>query len=185
MNENVFLYLRSGNLRLSFENQKPMVGVNYNELFTDVSDESDRPGFSKLVERIQSSFDGTLYIYDLLSLDSCFESLESYLEFFALLERRRFKLIALTDKIPQHPNVSFLLDSFKRCSKELHREHLHASFSKRKLSGLSVGRPMQRNDDKIQELREEGLTFREIAQRLNVSISMVQRGLSSKFQDKT
>ena len=120
-----------------------------------------------------------LVLYDIKSLDSCFSSLADFLEFLVLIEKNGINLFCLNDKIPDAFTPSVVQEMFERISKELHREHMQITLLNRKAAGLSVGRPSQRDDFSIQSLRRSGLTYREIAQHLKVSIGMVQRGLKA------
>lgn len=52
-----------------------------------------------------------------------------------------------------------------------------ASLAKMRANGKNGGRPKVRDDARIKELRNKGLSIREIAQACGVSTTAVQRGL--------
>ncbi len=59
-------------------------------------------------------------------------------------------------------------------------ERVNAGIRNAKSKGVTLGRPISRDDKKIIELRREGHSIRKIASLLNTSIASVQRGLVSK-----
>ncbi|MBY0315396.1 MAG: recombinase family protein [Bdellovibrionales bacterium] len=149
-------------------------------LFSDDSTSKERNGFKKLCEALENSKGGQLFVYDLRSLDKCFNSAEDLLSFLALIEHSRIELVSLTESMPEAFNASYILNTYRVISKELHKEHIQNSLRQRKNVGLTVGRPPTRDDHQIIELRRKGLTYREIAQQLKISIGAVQRGLSDQ-----
>ena len=56
-------------------------------------------------------------------------------------------------------------------------ENANRSLAKAKERGTRMGRPKIRNDERIKELREKGLSIREIAYEIGMSTAAVQRGL--------
>lgn len=147
-------------------------------VFLDSSDVEDRSGFGELSVAIKNNHGAHLTVYDFASLDICFTSIDNFLSFLALLEENQVLLrtFETDNRIPAA--ASEIIKTFEVVSRQIHREHIQSSLRKRKLSGKNVGRPTERNDKVIQELRGQGYTFREIAQRLGISIGAVQRGLT-------
>lgn len=182
MKKSVFGYIRLSLTRPSQSDQESLLssfaddGISF---FTDSSSGKDRTGYSELNENLRSNKKADLVLYDLKSLDSCFSSLAEFLKFLALIEKNEITLICLKDNLPEIFTPLIIQEIYERVSKELHREHMQISILNRKAAGLNVGRPSQRDDFSIQNLRQSGLTYREIAQHLKVSIGMVQRGLKA------
>lgn len=56
-------------------------------------------------------------------------------------------------------------------------ENARRSTAKRIASGKKSGRPKLRDDEEIKRLRKTGLSMREIAQRIGMSTTAVQRAL--------
>lgn len=180
--KNLYLvYLRDGNLRpdrFTQVNQLEDLLSNKCVFFFDSSDSEDRKGFTELCVAIKRNRDATLIVYDLASLDICFKSINNFLNFLALLEESQIALMAFNSENRIPTTASEIIKTFEDVSRRIHREHIQSSLRKRKLNGKSVGRPTERNDKVIQELRGQGYTLREIAQRLEISIGAVQRGLT-------
>lgn len=182
MKKTAFCYIRTSLMRPSSSIQESeLVNFFSHDLlfFKDSSSGKSRAGYSSLIEKLKCNVNADLVLYDLKSLDSCFNSLADFLDFLVLIEKNKIKLFSLTDKIPSAFSPSTIQETFERVSKELHREHMQISLLNRKAAGLTVGRPSQRDNLSIQNLRQSGLTYREIAQHLKVSIGMVQRGLKT------
>lgn len=179
--KSAFGYIRSGPTRPSAAKQSDELKQFSKAkltIFSDSNSNKSRSGYLQLIDDLVSNPKSELFIYDLVSLDICFSNLTQYLDFFALIEKYEIKIICLKDSIPLLTPLNFK-SLYEKTSKQLHKEHIQTSFLKRKAAGLTVGRPSQRNDFKIQKLRQEGLTYREIAQRLKVSIGVVQRGVKA------
>ena len=180
MSKITFAYIRDGNSRPRREDQRREL-VNFSgdkmSFFCDSSDGEVRSGFDELISVLEKNKGATLLLYDYGSVDFCYKTLNSFIEFLVYLERNEIALKVLWNDSPPLNSATAMLLIYNETTKHLHKEHIQNSLMKRKESGQNIGRPSKRDDKKIVELRRRGLTYREISQALRISIGAVQRGL--------
>lgn len=70
-----------------------------------------------------------------------------------------------------------VLASVSELEKNLIRERVIAGINNARAKGKKLGRPKKRDDDKIRQMRANGMSYRTIANQLNISVGAVQRSL--------
>jgi len=68
---------------------------------------------------------------------------------------------------------------FAQYERNIIRKRVKAGMAAAKKKGIHLGRPKRRDDFRIKELKEQGLTIKKIAECLNTSIRTVQRSLAA------
>lgn len=172
------IYLRISDSRPSYEEQLEHFKSCEGRVLCDNSNTEKRNNLVDILKMIQNEKVVDLCIYDLSSLDLVFRSFESMAEFYALLESTGTKLkIFQTSDTASSLTIGDALSLYKDVIKKIHAERLRDSFRKRRADGLSVGRPSHRKNNEVNDLRSKGLTLRQIAQQLGISLGSVQRSL--------
>jgi DNA invertase Pin-like site-specific DNA recombinase len=149
-------------------------GWRLGEMFEDTASGRTmgrRPGLASALDAVASgSVDGLV----VAKLDRLSRSL---LDFAGLMERSRtegWSLVALDlgvdTSTPQGELMATVLASFAQFERRLIGQRTKDALAELKASGVQLGRPRLVNDDivaYIQQLRADGLTMRQVADRLN------------------
>lgn len=176
--ENKFAYLLTGPDRPSLEVQAATLVGKYN-VICDSTEEPSRGGFNDLLKLIEHDRVVELWLHDFESLDEVFKSFEKTISFFSLVENKKIRILLPFQEPINSLTVNEVVELFKMENKINRIARMKRTFNERKNFGLRVGRPrnQRRNDGEIKELRITGLTYREIAQQLGISIGSVQRAV--------
>lgn len=125
--------------------------------------------------------DKIISINDIAATKDCVASLNNFLKTLSFLEDSKF-FVTDGEKTFHFPlTAQDVLNLFYLARKRAKSLKIRSRLAERKNIGLQLGRPAKnRNDEDIHKLRQQGLTLREIALTLKISISAVQRSLEFK-----
>ena len=70
-----------------------------------------------------------------------------------------------------------IVAAFAQYESDVIRTRVRAGLDNAKAKGIRLGRPKERDDDKVQKLRAQGLSQRQIAHQLGISKGSVQNAL--------
>ncbi len=115
----------------------------------------------KLDRMFRSSKDAAIHLTEMVELDVKFISVTEGFDLSTPIGKCQAQIIAALAEL-EASNI---------------RERVRAGLANAKAKGKKLGRPSDRDDKEIQRLRKQGLTIRQIANRLSTSIGTVQRGL--------
>ncbi|MBC7456954.1 MAG: hypothetical protein H7235_01655 [Bdellovibrionaceae bacterium] len=148
--------------------------------FINMNDLSS-PTLENFIKAIINKKPGVVICSELALLPSSIKSLESLLLVLSKLNTMKITFISVLDWIDTDNNTeSFLANlysawiNFKKSRKIANAK---ASSSKAKSRNHPLGRKKVRNDAEIRRLRKQGLTIREIAAKVGLSTTAVQKGL--------
>jgi DNA invertase Pin-like site-specific DNA recombinase len=145
---------------------------------------SSRPGLNKL---LADAGKGKFQAVCVWKLDRFGRSLVDCLKQVEVLDAHNVALIATTQNLTTShadPCGRFLLHMLAAASefeRSLIRDRVHAGIKQAKRDGKHLGRPKTVfNRDLVYKLRKQGLSIREICQRMDLSIGTVSRTLSKR-----
>lgn len=78
---------------------------------------------------------------------------------------------------PMGRAIFTILSAISQLERDIIRDRVVAGIATAKAKGKTLGRPKRRNDLQIKHLREQGLSFRAISKKLNISVSSIQQAL--------
>ena len=126
----------------------------------------------------------TLVVFSLDQIGVRSTSLEKTMAFITTLNPKRIRFISLSDSIDTEATAKEFVPAVclavQTCKKRFKSKRVQHSLQLAKTLGEPVGRPKTRDDKKIRELRSGGLSTKEIAAHLQVSLRTVSRSLSSQ-----
>jgi len=135
----------------------------------------------KLKELMRDARERKLDVVICWKLDRLFRSLKDLVTALNEFTELGVDFISLRDNIDMTTSagrlMTHMLGAFAEFEASLIRERVCAGIANAKANGKTLGRPKKRNDKKIRLLRNEGLSLREISQRLGTSKSAVQCSL--------
>jgi len=141
---------------------------------------SNRDGYRKLVKDARSRKFDTLIVF---KLDRIGRSLIDVVSFLHELQELGIVFIALRDSIDLSTSsgklLTSLIASFAEYERNIIRERTIAGLAVAKKRGKIFGRPKRRDDIAIAELRTQGLSIQQIANRLQTSKGSVQASLAA------
>lgn len=134
---------------------------------------------SKKFIPVNSQYGGyTLSIDDMAATTVCASSLNNFLTALAFLEESKVLIFSGDDVYSFPLKTQDVLNLFYLVRKKAKSTKIKSRLAEKKEVGFRLGRPANaRNDEEIRKLRQQGLTLREIAMKLKISISAVQRSL--------
>lgn len=141
-----------------------------------------RPELDRL---IQDAKEHKFEILIIWRLDRLGRSLSHLIKLVEEFKSYGVKIISIKDNIDfstaQGQLMFHLLGAMAQFERELIRERVIAGLESAKAKGKKLGREKDsdRNDTEILKLRNEGLSFRKIALKLNITHSKVQRAIQS------
>ncbi len=179
--------------KLGFEDpviQKNTLGMHAQALGLKIESYVDSAGHDNLsVQEISQRFSKIqqplVLIWRLDCLPLAIKNLEDLFRLLSALGQKNISFVSVVDNIDTDSSVQdFSIkiekawDNFKKNRKIT---NARATTAKVKSQGKKVqtGRKKQRDDDVIRSLRKAGLTIREIAKRINLSTTAVQRSLKT------
>jgi len=118
-------------------------------------------------------------------LDRFFRSLKDLVNTLQFLTERDILFISYKDNIDLTTSTGRLmmqiLGSFAEFEASLIRERVVAGINNARSKGVRLGRPKKHCDiDKIMEFRQQGLSIRNVAVKLGLSVGMVQRTVGNR-----
>lgn len=137
-----------------------------------------RPGLVQLLKLVRSRQVDAVVV---TKLDRMFRSLKHMVGLIDEFEALGVKFISLGDQIdlstPSGRLLIHLLAAFSEFERSLIRERTRAGLAYARSKGVKLGRPKERDDEKIRALRGAGHSIRDIAKLTGVSTMAVQRAL--------
>lgn len=158
----------------------------------DITLDIAEPAFTKIEDLTSFIIDhsiGCIVCWRLDCLSRHIGSLEELLAFLAYLSKKNVVFITLEDGLNTDSESSQFINRLHIAWHNLKRsrkiENARASSYKAQNRGHRLGRKRIRDNSKIQKLRREGLTIREIAAQVHLSTTAVQRALKETTKDTT
>lgn len=141
---------------------------------------NDRPGLKKLLQLVRER---QVDVVVVLKLDRLFRSLKHLVITVEEFEELNVEFVSVKDQFDLTTSAGRLLRNLLACFAEfeaaLIRERTLIGLDHAVAMGKKLGRPQTKDINAIQELRAKGLSYREIASRLNCSMGAVCRALKS------
>ena len=142
---------------------------------------SGRPGLLRLMADAQARKFDCILVW---KLDRFGRSLVDCLNNIQALQRYGVRFISITQNLDtdeSNPASRLLLHILAACSefeRSLVKERVHAGLREAKKAGKTLGRPRRIfHRSEVHELREQGVSLRDIARRLDLSLGTVTRTL--------
>lgn len=140
---------------------------------------TNRPELKRLMQNINKRRIDIVLTWNLSRLFRNIKDLVNNLEIF---QECSVSLISLKENMDMTSATGRLLihiiGAFSEFEAQSTREKVIAGLRNARAKGKIIGRPKTRDDVKIHELREQGLSFREISEELKISLGSVQKALS-------
>ena len=147
---------------------------------------SSRPALNSLMEdAMKRRFDAVL----VWKLDRLGRSLSHLLKTLEEFKSRGIDFVAYNQNIdtttPTGRLMFSMIGAFAEFERELIRERVKAGMERSREKGNHIGRPFTKVDNnKVHELRNQGLSIRNVAKELDITPSRVQYVLKCKGQEK-
>lgn len=163
--------------------ERQLDGVQVDKTFTDkVSGATtDRPQLQAMLEYVREG--DTIHVH---SIDRLARSLTDLLSLVESLNKRgvhiRFhkeQLEFTGENSPMQKLMLSMMGSFAEFERSMIRERQREGIAKAKDAGVYKGRKKAVDDDAIRSEVAGGLSFRKAAEKLNVSLSTVQRAMKA------
>ncbi len=169
---------------LDLERRALEAGYKEFEIFEDRSSDDSRPAQNDLLNPFRNGKFTALVVWKIDRLDLHARSTEAFLELVAKLAEAGVRLISVGDSIDSHANAGMFAIAALRAVNDaritIKSERVSRALKLAHATGSPVGRPKECDDEKIAELRNEGLSLREIAAKTGHSPWAVQRSLRRK-----
>jgi len=114
-------------------------------------------------------------------LDRVFRSLKNLVGTIQELDDLGVKFVSLRDQIDMTTAsgrlMTHILAAFAEFEADLIRERVKAGIANARRKGKRIGRPITCDVDGIRTMRSKGLSYRQIARSLDVSVASVQRAV--------
>ena len=138
----------------------------------------DRQGFKRLLQLVRSREVDAVVV---VKLDRLFRSLKHLVNTLSEFEALGVKFIATRDQVdlttPAGRMFVQILGSLAEFERELIRERILLGLDHARSQGKRLGRPKLNDDEAVQELRGQGLSYQAIERRLGVSKGAVCRAI--------
>lgn len=188
MNKKVALYVRVSTDKQSVDSQlhelqKFCESRNFEimNIYHDVASGSktQRPELNKLLDDARKNkFD----IVCTFRFDRIARSSKMLIDLLTEFEHLGIDFISYNENIdtssPLGKAMFTVIGAMAELERNIIRERVRAGVATAKSNGKRLGRPVTRNDQKIIDLRNQGLSIRKIASALNTSIASVQRSIA-------
>ena len=155
------------------------MGAVYEDAVT--GSRSSRPGLNRLMADAAA---GKLDVVLVWKLDRFGRSLRDYLNNIQTLESYQVRFIAITQNLdtshsdPAGRFLLHILGAAAEFERELIRDRVNAGIQVAKHAGKQLGRPKAVfNRDEVHELRAQGLSIRQICERLDLTMGTAARTL--------
>ncbi len=136
---------------------------------------------AQLKELLTSARAGEFKVLLVWKMDRLFRSLKDLILTLQELQELGISFISLKDNIDLTTSTGRLMmqivGAFAEFEASVIKERVRAGLRNAKAKGKQLGRPRQRDDEKIHALRAQGLTIRAIAKTLGISKGAVQVSL--------
>jgi DNA invertase Pin-like site-specific DNA recombinase len=138
----------------------------------------NRVGLNRILESVRSrAVDGVV----VLKLDRLFRSLKHLITMLEEFESLGVKFIAVRDQVdmttPSGRLFVQVIGALGEFERELIKERVILGLENARAKGKVLGRPKVINDQKIRELRKNGLSYQGIQKKLKISKGAVWRAL--------
>ncbi|MFV8256653.1 recombinase family protein [Bdellovibrio bacteriovorus] len=179
-------YFRSFKWESQSEIGQKVISWAQSESFESVdilSDErsSESESYNFLMNNLSNWSSGTFVIPSLCHLEEVVHDLDSFLSLFQLFHLNNIHFVSLDDDLnsnePADIFMSNLFAATVRARAALKSSRIRHAQLEAKKSGYQVGAVKKRDDEQIIKLRAEGLTIKQIAERLGISTWPVQEAL--------
>ena len=138
----------------------------------------DRQGFKRLIQLVRAREVDAVVV---VKLDRLFRSLKHLVNTLSEFEALGVKFIATRDQVdlttPAGRMFVQILGSLAEFERELIRERILLGLDHARSQGKRLGRPKLNDDEAVQELRGQGLSYQAIERRLGVSKGAVCRAI--------
>jgi DNA invertase Pin-like site-specific DNA recombinase len=138
----------------------------------------DRQGFKQLLKLVRAREVDAVVV---VKLDRLFRSLKHLVNTLSEFEALGVKFIATHDQVdlttPAGRMFVQILGSLAEFERELIRERIFLGLDHARRQGKRLGRPKQNDDQAVQKLRRQGLSYQAIQRSLGVSKGAVCRAL--------
>ena len=139
---------------------------------------AQRPGLADLIKLVRSR---EVDVVIVTKLDRLFRSLKHLISFLDELQSLGVQFVAVRDSIdyttPSGRLFTQILASLAEFERELIRERTMAGLDFARRKGKKLGRPVKHDSDKIIQLRQQGMSYRNIAKELHVPMGSVIHAL--------
>ena len=188
---NTVLYCRvstadqtTDNQRLELEQVADRAGWTITQTFTDVISgaRAKRPGLDALMLAVARKEVDMVMVWDVSRLGRSLSHLVSLLEeFHAKGVNLYFHQQGIDTTTPAGKAMFGIMGVFAEWERGMVQERVKAGLSRAKAQGKRLGRPPVPpiQIEKIKQLREDGLSYRKIAQKVNLDAATVYRKLSA------
>jgi len=189
----VFIYTRVSTLDQSTEIQVRELtqyceqqGWNISEVFEDKASGSNtnRPAFKEMLRQIPQKKPNAILVY---KLDRAFRSVLDMSIYVQTWSENKIEFISLKDPslslaTPTGKLMLHLLGSFAEFERSIIIQRVRAGLDNAKRKGIKLGRPRRKNTDEIVELRNQGLTLKEIGKKVGLGESSISKILKSALE---
>lgn len=155
------------------------------KIYSDVGEsgsKESRPQFNLMIEDLRKNKFKAIAVW---KLDRIGRSLQHLLSLFTEFNKRGIEFISLTQNIdtttPEGRMFLRMLMIMSEYERELIINRVNAGLDRAKKQGKSLGRPKNKfNKYDVIKLKKAGLSYRKIANELNLSLAAVQRCIKSE-----
>jgi len=138
----------------------------------------DRPGFKQLMALVRAREVDAVVV---VKLDRLFRSLKHLVNTMSEFEALGIKFIATRDQVdlttPAGRMFVQILGSLAEFERELIRERILLGLDHARRQGKKLGRPKRNDDQAVQKLRKQGMSYQKIQRELGASKGAVWRAL--------
>jgi DNA invertase Pin-like site-specific DNA recombinase len=144
----------------------------------------ERPGLKRLLKLVRArEVDAVIVV----KLDRLFRSLKHLVNTLSEFEALGVKFIATRDQVdlttPAGRMFVQILGSLAEFERELIRERVILGLDHARANGKVLGRPRVNDYERVRTLRKQGLSYREIEEKLSLSSGSVWRALQGVTQN--
>jgi len=165
--------------------ERNKLGVH--KIYTDIGEsgsKESRPQFDLMINDIRKNKIKCVMVY---KLDRIGRSTQHLLKLFEEFNKRGIEFISITQNIdtttPEGRMFLRMLMIMAEYERELIIDRVNAGITRAKKNGVKLGRPKAEiNISEVLKLKENGLSFRNIATKLNISVGSVQRCIKTHPQ---
>jgi DNA invertase Pin-like site-specific DNA recombinase len=193
MKNKCLAYIRYSDYGLSKDEQlsgvSNFIEANDLKLVMKIEDQDsmeDLTRHEKFQQVLSSGLCDVVLVLRLDRLGDVSTSISETVNFINQLTEMGVRFISALDNIDSESNGGQFLKAIDKAvssSKSIIKgERVHLALSNARMHGESVGRPKERDDLQILALRNQGLTVRQIADRLTTSVRTVSRALSENAE---
>jgi len=144
---------------------------------------ADRPGLKELLKLVRER---QVDVVVVIKLDRLFRSLKHLILTLGELEELNVEFVSVKDQFDLTTSAGRLLRNLLGCFAEfeasLIRERTLLGLDHAVSKGIKLGRPLTNDFGAITTLRDQGLSYRQIAKQLNCSMGAVCRAINARLE---